>query len=82
MPSALERLLLQPVALIAIPYSVPKNQYNTAIMHTTKMSAVPTVFIISAEAFPAVTNLDERTRGYLSTLTGAFALPLMSRYTE
>ena len=79
MPSALDIAELQPVARIDMPYSVPKNQYSAAMMRTTNSSPVPTVRIMSMGAFPAVTYLEEMTSGNLSTLIGAFALPLMSR---
>ena len=78
-PSAFDIEELQPVARIAMPYSVPKNQYSAAMISTTNSSAVPTVRIISTTSLPAVTYLDEMTSGNLSTLTGALAFPLMSR---
>ena len=66
-PSAFDIEELQPVARIAMPYSVPKNQYSAAMISTTNSSAVPTVRIISTTSLPAVTYLDEMTSGNLST---------------
>ncbi len=73
-PCALLISGLHPVARIADPISVPKNQYSTAITAAARIT--PTRMAVG-------TKRDDRISGNLSTLTGLFAMnPMIARLIE
>ena len=70
---------LQPVARMALPSSVPKNQYRIAMRITMATATTKMVFFVRATP---LTKRRETSSLYLSTLMAWLAFPMIFRFTD